>query len=59
MRAGPWGQAAAALGHIFIFFHDCPHHSFFAAKRANTILGYLAGILPCTPFKDWRWRRGS
>lgn len=50
--------AAGLLVRIFIFFHDCCHNSFFASPRANTILGYLTGILTFTPFEDWRWTHG-
>jgi omega-6 fatty acid desaturase (delta-12 desaturase) len=39
---------------IFIFFHDCGHRSFFASPRANTVLGYVTGILTFTPYHDWR-----
>jgi len=47
--------AAAFLARIFIFFHDCVHGSFFASDRANTILGYVCGILVFTPLEDWRF----
>jgi omega-6 fatty acid desaturase (delta-12 desaturase) len=47
--------AAGFLVRIFIFFHDCCHGSFFASQRANTILGYVTGILTFTPFHDWRY----
>ena len=40
---------------IFIFFHDCCHGSYFKSRRANTILGYVSGILTFTPFEDWRY----
>jgi acyl-lipid omega-6 desaturase (Delta-12 desaturase) len=43
---------------IFIFFHDCCHNSFFASRRANRILGYIAGILTFTPYDDWRRSHG-
>lgn len=51
--------ALAVLGggilvRVFILFHDCCHGSFFASRRANTILGYVAGILTFMPFEDWR-----
>jgi omega-6 fatty acid desaturase (delta-12 desaturase) len=46
--------AAGLLVRIFIFFHDCGHGSFFASRRANTILGYISGILIFTPYDDWR-----
>lgn len=45
--------AAALLARIFIFFHDCGHGSFFASRRARTILGYITGVLTFTPYQDW------
>jgi omega-6 fatty acid desaturase (delta-12 desaturase) len=47
--------AGGVLVRIFILFHDCCHGSFFASRRANTILGYVAGIVTFTPFEDWRY----
>jgi len=46
--------AGGILVRIFILFHDCCHGSFFASRRANAILGYVAGILTFTSFEDWR-----
>jgi omega-6 fatty acid desaturase (delta-12 desaturase) len=46
--------AGGVLVRIFILFHDCCHGSFFASRGANTILGYVTGILTFTPFEDWR-----
>jgi omega-6 fatty acid desaturase (delta-12 desaturase) len=46
--------AAGILVRVFILFHDCCHGSFFASRRANKILGYVAGVLTFTPFEDWR-----
>ena len=46
--------AGGVLVRVFILFHDCCHGSFFASRRANTILGYVAGVLTFTPFEDWR-----
>ncbi|MCF7817808.1 MAG: fatty acid desaturase [Kiritimatiellales bacterium] len=45
--------AAPFLVRIFIIFHDCCHSSFFKSKWANTLTGYVAGILTSTPFRDW------
>ena len=45
--------AAALLARIFIFFHDCGHGTFFASRRARTILGYITGVLTFTPYQDW------
>jgi omega-6 fatty acid desaturase (delta-12 desaturase) len=46
--------ASAFLVRIFIFFHDCGHGSFFSSSRANTLVGYVCGILTFTPYHDWR-----
>ncbi len=46
--------AAALLVRVFIIFHDCCHGSFFASRRANRIVGYVTGILVCTPFERWQ-----
>lgn len=40
---------------IFILFHDCVQGSFFRSKGANTLFGYLLGLLVFTPFEDWRF----
>lgn len=45
--------AAIFLVRIFIIFHDCCHSSFFKAKWANQLTGYLSGVLVYTPFTDW------
>jgi omega-6 fatty acid desaturase (delta-12 desaturase) len=47
--------AASFMVRIFILFHDCCHGSFFTSRRANTILGYVSGIVTFTPFEDWRY----
>ena len=47
--------AGGILVRVFILFHDCCHGSFFSSRRANTILGYVSGILTFTPFEDWRY----
>ncbi len=44
---------AAMLTRIFIIFHDCCHKSLFASRRANTIFGYITGIVTLTPYEDW------
>ena len=46
--------ASGFLVRIFILFHDCCHVSFFPSRRANRILGYIAGIMTFTPFEDWQ-----
>ena len=50
--------AAGLLVRIFIFFHDCAHQSFFASRKANTVLGYICGILTFTPYEEWRRSHG-
>jgi omega-6 fatty acid desaturase (delta-12 desaturase) len=50
--------AGGLLVRIFILFHDCCHGSFFASRRANTLLGAIAGILVFTAFDDWRRAHG-
>ena len=47
--------AAGFFARIFIIFHDCCHGSFFRSKRANSILGYICGILAFTPYQQWRY----
>ena len=47
--------AGGFLVRIFIIFHDCSHGSFFATKRANDVLGCIAGVLTFTPYYQWRW----
>jgi omega-6 fatty acid desaturase (delta-12 desaturase) len=39
---------------LFIIFHDCCHGSLFASRRANTLLGYVTGILAFTPYEAWQ-----
>ena len=48
------GLAAAFLVRVFIIFHDCCHGSFFPSRRANRIVGYVAGLLTLTPFDKWQ-----
>ncbi len=46
--------AAAFLVRVFIIFHDCSHGSFFRSRRANRVVGYIAGLLTLTPFEKWQ-----
>jgi len=46
--------ASLFLVRIFIIFHDCAHNSFLPSRRANTVLGYIAGIMTFTPFTYWQ-----
>jgi len=50
--------AAGLLVRIFIFFHDCAHQSFFPSRKANTVLGYICGVLTFAPFEEWRKSHG-
>lgn len=47
--------AAGFLVRIFIISHDCGHGSFFVSKRANTVIGFITGLLTFTPYQQWRW----
>jgi acyl-lipid omega-6 desaturase (Delta-12 desaturase) len=47
--------AGAFLMRIFIIFHDCGHSSYFKSRRANEIVGFVAGLLTFTPYDHWRW----
>ena len=40
---------------IFIIFHDCGHGSYFKSRRANDVVGFIAGVLTFTPYYHWRW----
>ncbi|MDB6109165.1 MAG: hypothetical protein JWR69_915 [Pedosphaera sp.] len=47
--------AGAFVVRIFIIFHDCGHGSYFKSRRANDIVGFIAGVLTLTPYYHWRW----
>jgi acyl-lipid omega-6 desaturase (Delta-12 desaturase) len=47
--------AGAFLVRVFIIFHDCGHGSFFKSRKANDIIGFIAGMLTFTPYYHWRW----
>ncbi len=47
--------AGALLVRVFIIFHDCGHGSFFKSRKANDVVGFLAGLLTFTPYYHWRW----
>jgi len=50
---------AGFLVRIFIIFHDCGHGSFFKSKKANTVVGYLTGILNFAPYHNWRYKHAQ
>jgi omega-6 fatty acid desaturase (delta-12 desaturase) len=39
---------------IFIVFHDCCHQSFFKSRKANEILGTIAGVITLVPYHQWK-----
>ncbi|HEY5234198.1 MAG TPA: fatty acid desaturase, partial [Verrucomicrobiae bacterium] len=47
--------AGMFLVRVFIIFHDCGHGSFFKSRRANSAVGFIAGVLTFTPYYHWRW----
>ncbi|MFK2826767.1 fatty acid desaturase [Bacillus sp. B190/17] len=46
--------SAGFMVRIFIIFHDCCHHSFFKSRKANKIVGTIAGILTFFPYHQWQ-----
>jgi omega-6 fatty acid desaturase (delta-12 desaturase) len=46
---------AGLLVRVFIIFHDCGHGSFFKARWANDMVGFVAGMVTFTPYYHWRW----
>jgi acyl-lipid omega-6 desaturase (Delta-12 desaturase) len=47
--------AAGFMVRAFILFHDCGHGSFFKSRKANSVLGFIMGMLTFTPYHHWRW----
>jgi omega-6 fatty acid desaturase (delta-12 desaturase) len=47
--------AGAFVVRIFIISHDCGHGSFFPSHTANSIVGFITGVLTFTPYYHWRW----
>jgi acyl-lipid omega-6 desaturase (Delta-12 desaturase) len=47
--------SGALLVRIFIIFHDCTHGSYFSSRRANDIVGFIAGTLTFCAYKHWQW----
>ena len=48
--------AAGFLVRLFIIQHDCGHGSFFKSKKANSIWGFITGVLTFTPYHQWRFK---
>jgi omega-6 fatty acid desaturase (delta-12 desaturase) len=42
------------LVRLFMFQHDCGHGSFFSARWANDVLGWVLGVVTFTPYAAWR-----
>jgi omega-6 fatty acid desaturase (delta-12 desaturase) len=52
----PLAVVAAGLRvRLFIFMHDCGHGSFMRSKSANTVVGWITGLLTFTPYHHWTW----
>lgn len=49
-------MAGTLLVRIFIIFHDCGHGSYFKSRWANDTVGFISGVLTCTPYYHWRWK---
>lgn len=47
--------AAGFVVRAFIIFHDCGHGSFFASRTANSVVGFITGMITFTPYLQWRW----
>lgn len=43
----------ALMIRVFIVQHDCGHGSFFASRRANTLVGWLCSLCTLTPYGNW------
>lgn len=48
----------ALLVRVFIVQHDCGHGSFFATRRANTLVGRLCSLCTLTPYANWGRQHG-
>ncbi|MBB6634496.1 fatty acid desaturase [Cohnella thailandensis] len=47
--------AAGFVIRTFIIFHDCCHQSFFKNRKANKIIGTIAGAITLTPYEQWKY----
>ncbi|MER3474308.1 MAG: fatty acid desaturase [Armatimonadota bacterium] len=47
--------AGLFLVRIFILQHDAGHGSFFRARWANTLLGFVSSILTLVPYAAWQY----
>lgn len=55
LMIAPAIMAGALLVRVFIILHDCGHGSFLRSRRANDVVGFMAGVMTFTPFHHWRW----
>ncbi len=46
--------AAVFLIRLFVIQHDCGHHSYFATRLANDLVGRGLSVLTLTPYDYWR-----
>jgi omega-6 fatty acid desaturase (delta-12 desaturase) len=54
-----WLLGAGFVVRIFIIQHDCGHGSFFAARKANETLGWIASLITLAPYTQWRRHHGQ
>ena len=45
---------ALALVQWFAVLHECGHETLFRGKRANSIVGQVAGFFALIPFYNWK-----
>src|SRR5258705_2720964 len=44
---------------LFIISHDCGHGSFFKSRAANTVVGFITGVITFVPYHHWRWEHAQ
>ena len=54
-----WLLGAGFVVRIFIIQHDCGHGSFFATRRPNEIVGWIASLITLAPYTQWRRHHGQ
>jgi fatty acid desaturase len=50
------GQIVFAIGVVkwFSLLHEAGHHTLFASRSANTVVGHLAGVVSILPYSSWK-----
>jgi omega-6 fatty acid desaturase (delta-12 desaturase) len=43
-----------AFVHAFVLLHEAGHHTLFASRRVNRLVGHLAGFVALIPFHAWQ-----